>query len=414
MAFLDRTRAQRLMAEAGLDALILLSPESFRYASGAAPGVATMWRRSGAVAVLVPADAGAPEAAVVSDLFAANFRRDSHIADIRESPLWVEAGTLPAEAPSGDPARALADLWAAEGRGPDFARPTTFDPAVCHRHLADALAERGLARGRIGVELSAVSAAEWPALQAALAPAALVEADGLIARLKMVKSPGEIALLRQAVELAEIGIAAVRDAAAPGVSRADLATVWADTVVARRGAAPLTGQWEYISVGADPWGGNAVAATGDLIKVDVGCLMGGYTSDTGRTFVLGPPSDAQRRLFDALMAGFRAGLATLAPGVPLAEVHRAATAAIHAAGFAGYSRGHFGHGLGAGLGSEEWPFIAADCPVAAEPGMVLAFECPWYLTGVGGLIVENQLLVTETGIETMNRLPEELIALPLR
>jgi Xaa-Pro aminopeptidase len=65
--------------------------------------------------------------------------------------------------------------------------------------------------------------------------------------------------------------------------------------------------------------------------------------------------------------------------------------------------------LGAGLGSEEWPFISADSNVLIEPGMVLAFECPWYINGLGGLIIENQILITEKGPEVMNSLPIDLI-----
>lgn len=400
MAHLDRARAGRLMAEAGLDALILLSPESFTHATGAAPGVGTMWRRAGAVAVLVPADPAVPEMAVVSDLFEAGFRAASHIADIRLSPLWVESVTLG----KGSAAQALA----ARG-GPD--RPETFDPGLCWRHLAAGLADRGLSGARVGVELAAISAADWPALATALATARLSDGSGIVARCKMVKSAGEIALLRAAVALAEQGIAAVREAVAPGISRNDLAAVWSAAIAAGRGGAPLTGHWEYISVGPDPWGGNATARAGDIVKVDVGCLMGGYTSDSGRTFALGDPGPEARAVHAALMQGFRAGRAELGPGVALAQVHRAAQAAIRAAGLAGYSRGHFGHGLGAGPGSEEWPFISATAEVVAEPGMVLAFECPFYATGLGGFIIEDMVLVTETGAETLNRLPTDFVCL---
>lgn len=406
MAHLDRTRAARLMAQDGLDALILLSPESFRHATGAAPGVGTMWRRAGAVAVLVPADPALPEAAVVSDLFAPAFRAVSHVTDLRISPLWVEAAEMAAdETPLP---QALAAAWA--GRAKGFARPETFDPRICWQHLADALADRGLAHGRIGIEMSALSAADFPALAEALAPARLVDAAEVPARLKMVKTGAEIALLRQAVELAEVGIAAVRDAIAPGVSRDMLATVWGQAIAAAQGDRPLTGAWDYISVGADPWGGNATCRPGDLVKVDVGCLMAGYTSDSGRTFSVGAASARAAAVHAALLAGFRAGMALLGPGVALRDVHRATTAAIHGAGLAGYSRGHFGHGLGASLGSEEWPFISASTSVVAEPGMVLAFECPFYVTGMGGFIIEDQVLITATGAEPMNSLPHDLLA----
>ena len=70
--FLDRSRAQRLMAEQGLDALVLAQPESIRYATGAFPGVATYWRRAGAAFVVVPQDG--PMTAIVGDLQAETFK----------------------------------------------------------------------------------------------------------------------------------------------------------------------------------------------------------------------------------------------------------------------------------------------------------------------------------------------------
>ncbi|KPQ05871.1 MAG: Xaa-Pro aminopeptidase [Rhodobacteraceae bacterium HLUCCA12] len=410
-AHLDRKHAQALMQAAGLDALIVLSPEGFRHATGAAPGVATMWRQAGAVAVLVPADAGKGECAVVSDLFAAGFRRDSHIADLRTSPIWVEAGVAAGLDPDGDAAAQMQAIWRAEGRGADFRRPATFDAQATWRHLHDALAERGLSQGRVGVEMAAIAAIDWSGLQAALAPAQLLDGTRVARELRAIKSPAEIGFLRQAVTLAEQGIAAVRDAVAADAARSDLAVVWQRAIASGKGDMALTGDWEYISVGPDPWGGDARARPGDLIKVDVGCLVAGYTSDTGRTFVLGQPAPVARQIHDALMAGFEAGLARLTPGTPLSEVHRTTTEAIRARGFFGYARGHFGHGLGTGPGSEEWPFICADTDVCVTPGMVLAFECPWYITGLGGFIIEDQIEITADGPVSMNRLPRGLIAL---
>jgi len=408
MAHLDRRRAEKLMSEAQLDALILFSPESFTYATSASAGVASMWRRAGSVAVLIPAEAQAPETAVVSDLFANSFRASSHITDVRESPIWVETTTLSGTDPSLSPAQLIQLAWQDQGRAEHFSRPTTFDPGVCYGHIRDALSEKGLRDGRIGFEAAAVSVHDFAALKAAFSGIELVDASPTLARLKMVKSLGEISNLRQAVTIAESGISAVRDAIGIGVTRNDLAAEWARAIHAHPDRAALGSAWEYISVGPDPWGGNAAARAGDLVKVDVGCIVGGYTSDSGRTFVLGRASDLQARLFDALLQGFAAGSDLLRPGVPLSEVHRATNDAIRKAGFPGYTRGHFGHGLGAGLGSEEWPFISADAEVVFEPGMVMAFECPWYINGLGGMIVENQLLITETGHEMMNTLPRDL------
>src|SRR5207244_1297030 len=132
------------------------------------------------------------------------------------------------------------------------------------------------------------------------------------------------------------------------------------------------------------------ARSGDIVKIDVGCVLSGYSSDGARTAVVGRANRAQRQVFDALHRAFDAGLAALRPGRPLREAHAAATAAMHAAGFTTYSRGHFGHSVGASIWSEEWPFIAADCDVLLQPAMAIAVEAPYYIRGLGGFIVEDQ------------------------
>lgn len=413
MAHLDRTRASQLMETAGLDALLLLSPESFTYPTGAPAGVATMWRRAGAVAAIIPADPALPQAAVVTDLFEAAFRASSAITDIRINPIWVETGDIRGME-AQPPEELIKAAWARQGRAPGFERPETFDASYGFRLAAALLAEKSLNTGRIGVEFDGLSVNDFRLLSAELPDAKLLDASDLVRRLKMIKSPTEIGHLRTAVELAEVGIVTLRETIDIGVSRDALAAAWekgARAEAARRNVQNLTGLWEYVSVGQNPWTKGGVVERGDLIKVDVGCLIAGYTSDTGRTFVCGVPSALQARLFDALQTAYDAGLPLLKPGIAMSEVHRVTTEAMGRAGFPGYTRGHFGHGLGAGLGSEEWPFLSRQSDVVIEPGMVLAFETPWYVDGAGGMIIENQLLITADGHEIMNRLPSGLVAL---
>ena len=199
---------------------------------------------------------------------------------------------------SQDPQDIIASALQEAGRTHGFARPTTFDPSVCYQHLADALSEHCLDGAKIGFEASAVSISDFPVLKRKLGDVELIDASEVLAKLKMVKSTGEIENLRKAVEIAESGIRAVQEAIAPAVTRQQLAGTWNAAIAQHQDHATLSGAWEYISVGPDPWSGNASAQAGDLIKVDVGCLVNGYTSDTGRTYVLGPPEDFQARLHD--------------------------------------------------------------------------------------------------------------------
>lgn len=411
---LDRARAARLLAAAGLDALLVAAPETFRWATGAAAGVAASWRRLGPAMAVVPADPAQPIGAVIADLFAGPAEA-AGCAPLRRLPIWPEAGSIRHLLPSEQDAATLIARATAD-RPPGFARPGTFDRAQALSLLKDVLAAMGLAQARIGAELSAIPAADAPALVAAIAPARILDASPLVDRLRALKSPVEIALLREAGAITEAAFAALLPRIAEGATRAELGGTFLDLVqqeAARRGtAAPVTA-WEYVGFGASPWSSPGGLARGDVVKIDVGAVVDGYTADLARTVTLGPAPARARQVHDALLGAFQTGRAMFRPGVALRDIHAACLRAVHAAGFPSYARGHFGHGLGASIWSEEWPYTAADSDAVLEPGMVMAFEAPWYIDGIGGFIVEDMLLVTETGAETLAgaTLPHALVEL---
>lgn len=409
MSDIDRDRAGRLMGQAGLDALVITAPEGFRTVTGAPAGVPALFRRAGAALALLPGDPGARIGAVVTDLAAGAFAGLD--VELRIHPMWAETARL---GPNDRDIAAIAARLGADGRPPNRPRPTTYDQRAAYAHLGDLLAERGLARGRVGLDLDFWPAADFAVLRDSLPGVDFVDGSGVFDAIRAVKSPREIACLRLAGELAEAGVRAALAVARPGIDRETLAKAWHDGVEAeraRRGAAPPTGAWEYIAVGPSAWLANETLREGAVLKFDVGTLVDGYSSDSGRTFALGRPADRARAIFDALAAGFEAGLERLKPGAALRDVHEAATAAIRKAGLTGFSRGHFGHGLGAGVFCEMAPFIAADSEALAEPGMVLAFETPFYAEGEGAFIIEDQFLITDTGAEPVWSLSRELVSL---
>lgn len=393
--FLDRHRAARLMQERGLDALVLAQPESIIYATGAFPGVATYWRRAGAAFVLVPADEAAPFAAIVGDLQAKAFATQSGIADVRSHRIWVEAGVFPgsdAKAPSRSP------------------RPAQFDLNRSLGLLRDILYERGLLNARIGLELGFVPVADYPAFGDL--PVAWLDCTNIVERLRAIKAPLEIEHLRNAAEYARAGLLQLTRSIAAGMDASEMTSIWKAGAIAeaeRRGQPPPQSTWAYISVGGDGFAPGGPVSEGDLIKIDVGCVVAGYSSDGGRTAIFGAPRPEARRLYDALHGAFGTGFGMLKPGVPLADIYRATSSTMWGLGYETYNRGHFGHGVGASIWSEEWPFISATSDAMLEPGMVLAFETPWYIDGVGGFIIEDQLLITESGCEVMAPMPRDLI-----
>jgi Xaa-Pro aminopeptidase len=407
--FLDRVRAERLMAECNLDALLLIQPESVTYASGALPGIAAFWRRAGAAMVLVPADAREPLAAIVGDLQAPEFRAASQIEDVRTHPIWVDVADL-----RGVELEKVPITKALGGRAEP--RPTTFDRERAIAQLRDVLAKRHLLHAAIGAEHAFLPQADAGAFAAALPSVRWSDASELVARLRMIKAPQEQEYLRLGGLAAEAGVQALAQVIRLGMGPEEMTGIWREAALAEAkalGAPEPVQTWAYMSVGSDGFAPGGPAEAGDLIKVDVGCVVRGYSSDSARTFVLGEPSRAAAEVYSALQAAFVSGERELKPGVPLSRIHQVVIECMHAAGFTAYARGHFGHGVGASVWSEEWPFIGADSDVLIETGMVLAFETPWYIRGLGALMIEDQFSIGGDGARPLWSLPRDLVRVPL-
>lgn len=279
--------------------------------------------------------------------------------------------------------------------------------------LGQLLAREGLLGARVGLDLDFWPVADFALLREQLPQVHWRDGSAVLGAIKAVKSPREIAKLRQAAAVAEAGMRTAMAAVRVGVTRDAMAAAWKTGVEAelKRTGQRLTGQWEYTSVGPQPWQGGGVVQRGDVIKFDVGCLVDGYSSDSGRTFTCGPARPRSREIMQALAEAFAAGLEVLKPGHLLSEVHQRASAAMQRPGFAHFSRGHFGHSLGHDTFCEVAPFIAAQAHTPIEPGMVLAFETPFYVDGEGGFIIEDQFLITDNGAEPAWSLARDLVAL---
>jgi len=417
LSHVDRSRAQRLLRERGLDAVVLSKPENFAWATACAPGVAAFWRRAGAALALVPAQASEPLAAVVTELFAPMLRRALGDAQVLDHPDWIETADIRPWQDGPEGAAALAErAWDAAGRpAAGRARPAAFDARAAFAALGTLLKRQGLDRARIGLDLDFWPVLDFHLLEQCLPGVRWVDASATIGAIRAVKSPAEIARLRQAAVIAEAGMHTALASVRAGVSRHEIADAWADGVAAcaRSQGVRLSGQWEYVSVGPLPWGGNATVEDGSVIKFDVGCLVDGYSSDCGRTYTFGRAGTRAREIMAALSNAFDAGLEVLKPGRLLSEVHARATAAMQRAGFSRFARGHFGHSLGRDTFCEVPPFVAAQAHEPIEPGMVLAFETPFYVDGEGGFIIEDQFLITDTGAQAAWSLPRGLVELGL-
>jgi Xaa-Pro aminopeptidase len=147
-----------------------------------------------------------------------------------------------------------------------------------------------------------------------------------------------------------------------------------------------------------------ILAEGELVTIDFGCRLAGYHSDETVTYALGDVSAELRTIFDTVLEAHDRALAAVAPGMALAELDRLARDHITACGYGDY----FGHGLGHGVGLEvhEAPTVSPRSTAIAEAGMVFTVEPGIYVPGVGGVRLEDMVLVTAVGYRTLTKIPK--------
>jgi Xaa-Pro aminopeptidase len=145
---------------------------------------------------------------------------------------------------------------------------------------------------------------------------------------------------------------------------------------------------------------------GTLVTIDAGCRVDGYASDCTRTFATGDLPDELARAYEVCLEAQLAGLEAFAPGASGRDVDAAARDVITAAGWGE----QFGHGLGHGIGLEvhEAPAVRAESTDTLEAGNVVSCEPGIYLPGLGGVRIEDMVLVTDDGRERLTQAPKDL------
>jgi Xaa-Pro aminopeptidase len=148
---------------------------------------------------------------------------------------------------------------------------------------------------------------------------------------------------------------------------------------------------------------------GDFVKFDFGATWNGYVSDCTRTVVLGQASERQRAMYDAVLTAQLAAIDRLAAGVPAADVDKVAADSMTKAGFGDY----IAHGLGHGIGVQvhEDPRLGSQSKDVLAPGHIVTIEPGLYVAGWGGVRIEDNILITEDGIENLTTVPKELLEL---
>ncbi len=264
----------------------------------------------------------------------------------------------------------------------------------------------------LAVEHLAMRVMELRALEAVIPALHTTDATPLLAGLRMVKDADELAAMRAAVQIIEASLQQIIPSIKAGVTERELAAQWRAATLALGADEEAFGC--IVASGpnsANPHHANSDRpfAPGDLIILDGGAVYQGYVSDITRTVALGTPSATARTIYDLVLAANTAGRAAVQPGTTGAAIDAATRAVIASGGYGEQFIHRTGHGIG--METHELPNIVAGSTTPLVAGMTFTIEPGIYLAGVGGVRIEDDLLVTATGGESLTTFPRELLVL---
>jgi Xaa-Pro dipeptidase len=314
---------------------------------------------------------------------------------------------------SGQPALvvpALEHARIAETTGALFRFYPWSDAEGPEQALACAVRDVGLDAGSvIGVEHTIMRVFELRALEQALPGAQTADVTPLLMDMRMVKDAEELHAIRQAVRVIEDTLRQTIAQVRAGMRERDIADLWERAI---RAAGCLPAFETTVASGpnsANPHhtSGDRVLQEGDLVVFDGGAVYQGYVSDITRTFAVGRLSDEALRIHHLVQAANTAGrIAAAQPGTTGESIDTAARQIIEHGGYGAYFLHRTGHGIG--LDIHEPPFIVEGNQAPLPVGATFTVEPGIYIRGLGGVRIEDDVVITADGAESLTTFPRDV------
>ena len=292
-----------------------------------------------------------------------------------------------------------------------------LDPAIDVRIESESLLKMscellaGLGVSRVGFEREQLTYRAWAEWSAREAPA-LVPVEEWIEELRVIKSAPEIAAIRKASGIADETFERILGEVRPGITERELAARL-DLELAARGAEGPSFE-TIVAFGeraalphARP--GQRELRRGDVVLFDFGAVADGYVSDMTRTVAYGEPPAEMREVYALVLEAQSAAIGGIRAGMTGPDADRLARDVIEAAGHGP----RFGHSLGHGIGLavHEAPRLGKRSQDRLESGMTVTIEPGVYLEGIGGVRIEDDVLVTDAGVEVLTSAPKDQLIL---
>jgi Xaa-Pro aminopeptidase len=257
--------------------------------------------------------------------------------------------------------------------------------------------------GRVGLEADHVVWAQKRSWKELLPPVELVATSGIVEALRTIKDLGEIARIELAASYADAALREVAPMIGRGHSESEVALAL-DVAMRRLGAEDRAFETIVASGpnSAKPHArpGNRMIVAGDSVVVDFGAMVDGYRSDMTRTFLAGDsPSEKIKEVYDAVLRAQRAGVMAVRAGIPAGDVDEACRKSLSDVGLGEAFEHGTGHGVG--LDIHEAPSVGPGSTGILEAGAVVTVEPGAYLAGLGGVRIEDTVVVTADGCRTL-------------
>ncbi len=240
----------------------------------------------------------------------------------------------------------------------------------------------------------------------------LVPTTNLVESLRLSKTSAEVKILKKACEITDQALEYVLDFVKPGVKERDIEILLKNKMI-ELGA---DSTWPRFIVasgerGAMPHGmaSDKVIKEGELVTFDIGCFYKGYSSDMTRTVAIGEIDTRLREIYDIVLEAQKRGVEAAVAGITGKELDSVCRDYITEAGYGEYFKHGTGHGLG--LDVHEGPRVSQANDSPLEVGACITIEPGIYISGLGGVRIEDDVILTEDGCIILNEFPKELITI---
>ncbi|PWB53885.1 MAG: aminopeptidase P family protein [Anaerolineales bacterium] len=291
--------------------------------------------------------------------------------------------------------------------------PYGEDPETWGNSFQEVIQAANLGNQRNGVEPRQMRLLEYRLLVEAAPKGEFIPAGESVSTLRMYKDEDELFAMHNAVQIAQQALKATLHQVKIGMTEREVAAELTLQLF-KAGSDPEMPFAPIVSAGSNAANPHATPTerkltAGDLLVIDWGASHSGYISDITRTFAIGNVDPEYEKIHQIVLHANEAGRSAVRPGIPAEAVDHAARRVIDASGYGKYFTHRTGHGLG--MESHEDPYIRDGNRLLLTPGMTFTIEPGIYLPGRNGVRIEDDVVITQTGAESLTDFPREFTQL---